>query len=132
MPFTPMDHRGDPRKALAEKIGDISEVELFNNQVLVAVYIRPNKTASGIYLSDSTRDEDRFQGKVGLVLKMGPAAFVDPDNKWFVGANVKVGDWVVIRASDGWSLTINSKDGLCRMIDDIQIRAKIDHPDRVY
>ena len=67
-----MEHDQDPASALMKELGDIGKVEIFNNQVLVAVYIRPNKTKSGLYLSDKTTDEDRYQGKVGL-LEIGRA-----------------------------------------------------------
>ena len=113
-----------------DSIGDISSVEIFNNQILVAVYVRPQKTKSGIYLSDQSREEDKIQGKVGLVVKKGPSAFVDEANEWFKDVSVEVNDWVVFRPSDGWSITVNNV--LCRMIDDTAIRGKVDAPDRVW
>jgi co-chaperonin GroES (HSP10) len=96
----------------------------------VAVYIRPEKTKSGIILSDKTRDEDRYQSKVGLIVKKGPSAFVDDDGKWFSGLDVNEGDWIVFRPSDGWNITVNGT--LCRMLDDMSIRARISHPDQVW
>jgi co-chaperonin GroES (HSP10) len=130
MPFMIMDHAVDPKQKLLEDIGDISSVEIFNNQILVAVYVRPQKTKSGIYLSDQSREEDKIQGKVGLVVKKGPSAFVDEANEWFKDVSVEVNDWVVFRPSDGWSITVNNV--LCRMIDDTAIRGKVDAPDRVW
>lgn len=130
MPFMIMDHAVDPKQKLLEDLGDLSTVEIFNNQLLVAVYIRPNKTKSGIYLSDQSREEDKVQGKVGLVVKKGPSAFVDDGNEWFKDISVEVNDWVVFRPSDGWSITVNNV--LCRMIDDTAIRGKVDVPDRVW
>lgn len=130
MPFMIMDHAVDPRQKLRDDIGDISEVELFNNQVLCAVYIRPNKTKSGIILSDYTTDEDKVQSKVGLVLKKGAGAFVDENNTWFNGVDVEENDWIFFRPSDGWSITINNV--LCRILDDINIRGRVDRPDRVW
>lgn len=130
MPFMIMDHAVDPKQKLLEDIGDISNVEIFNNQILVAVYIRPNKTKSGIYLSDQSREEDKVQGKVGLVVKKGPSAFVDEANEWFKDVSVEVNDWVVFRPSDGWGITVNNV--LCRMIDDTAVRGKVDVPDRVW
>jgi co-chaperonin GroES (HSP10) len=111
-------------------MGDISSVEVFNNQVLVAVYIRPQKTKSGIILTSQTTDEDRYQSKVGLVVKMGPQAFQDNSGQWFSGLEIKEGDWIVFRPSDGWSITVNNV--LCRMIDDVNIKGRIDQPDRVW
>ena len=125
-----MAHDKDPREALMKEVGDLSGVEIFNMQVLVAVYIRPEKTKSGIILSDKTRDEDRFQSKVGLIVKKGPSAFVDEDGKWFSGLDIKEGDWIVFRPSDGWNVTVNGT--LCRMLDDMSIRGRISHPDQVW
>lgn len=130
MPFMIMDHATDPKQKLLDDIGDISAFEIFNNQILVAVYIRPNKTKSGIYLSDQSREEDKVQGKVGLVVKKGPAAFVDETSEWFKDISVEVNDWVVFRPSDGWSITVNNV--LCRIIDDTAVRGKVDAPDRVW
>lgn len=130
MPFMTMSHDEDPREKLMRELGDLSSVEVFNTQILVAVYIRPQKTKSGIYLTDKTTEEDRYQSKVGLVLKKGPSAFIDDNNQWFKNVDVEVGDWIVHRPSDGWSITINGV--LCRMLEDTSIKGKIDGPDRVW
>jgi len=130
MPAMQMDHAKDPKETLLKEIGDISKMEVFNNQLLVAVYIRPQKTKSGIYLTDKTTEEDRFQSKVGLVLKKGPSAFDDSTGEWFSGMEIEENDWIVFRPSDGWSITVNNV--LCRMIDDVNIKGRVDHPDRVW
>jgi len=125
-------HDIDPKITLKESVGDISNVEIFNNQVLVAVYIRPNKTKLGgkdFYLTDNVVDEDRFQGKVGLLLKKGSTAFVESDG-WFVNTTFELDDWLVFKPSDGWSLTVNGV--LCRIIEDINVRGRVDTPDRVW
>lgn len=125
-----MLHEADPKEMLLKELGDISKVELLNTQVLVAVYIRPEKTKGGIIMAAKARDEDRHQSKVGLILKTGPSAFVDEDGKWFSDLDLKAGDWIVFRPSDGWNVTVNGI--LCRMFDDTAIRARIPHPDSVY
>jgi co-chaperonin GroES (HSP10) len=125
-----MEHPVDPAEVLKKEIGDTSNVEVFNNQILVAVYIRPQKTKSGIFLTEKTTDEDRYQSKVGLVIKRGPEAFNDESGIWFSDTEIKEGEWVVFRPSDGWSITVNNV--LCRMIDDVNVRARIDQPDRVW
>jgi len=130
MPFMVMDHSTDPKQTLKKEVGNVDNVEVFNNQVLVAVYTRPEKTKSGIYLTSGTRDEDKIQGKVGLVLKKGPQAFVDPSNNWFEGIDISLDDWVFFRPSDGWSVTINNV--VCRMLDDTNIRGRIQAPDQVW
>jgi co-chaperonin GroES (HSP10) len=130
MPYMQMDHETDPALSLKKDLGDISDVEVFNNQILVAVYIRPQKTRSGIILTDKTTDEDRYQSKVGLVVKTGPQAFLDKSGEWFKGISIEEDDWIVFRPSDGWSIVVNNV--LCRMIDDVNIKGRISHPDQVW
>lgn len=129
----------DEAKKYFELAGPLEDIEVFNNQVLVAVYIRPEKTAGGILLHDMTKTEDRFQSKAGVILKMGPSAFLDDNGQWFQGVKFNAGDWVIYRVSDGWSLELHRRDKnnapvkvLCRLLDDIAIRARISHPQRVY
>lgn len=138
MPAREMVHEVDPRAALWAQIGDIGDIEVFQNQVLVAVYVRPERTKSGIILTQTNRDEDRSQGKVGLVLKLGPFAFaIDPDkDQWFGDLRrggpeeVKVGDWVYFWASDGRAIQVNQQ--LCRIVEDTRIRGRVQHPDQVW
>ncbi len=130
MPHVPMLHDVDPTAKLLSEIGDISGLEIFNNQVLVAVYIRPTKTKSGIYFADKTIDEDRHQSKVGLIVKKGPTAFDDPNGEWFQNESFEEKDWVVFRPSDGWPITVNNV--LCRILQDVQVRGRVTHPDLVY
>jgi len=130
MPYRPMKHNIDPKKILLDEMGDISNVDIYNNQVLVAVYLRPEQTGSGIFLPEKNRDEDRYQGKVGLVLKLGPNAFGETNDNFFNGVDVKLSDWVYFKPSDGWSITVHGV--LCRILDDSSVRGKIDAPDVVW
>lgn len=130
MPAALMVHEKDPKAELLSAVGDLSQIEIMHNQILVAVYIRPEKTKSGIYLTSNTRDEDRYQGKAGLVLKKGPLAFVDDDANKFHGQNVEVGDWVFYRVSDGFQVMINGR--LCRLLEEVHIKGKIPSPDVVF
>ena len=125
-----MLHEGNPMDAILKEVGDLSGFELMNTQVLVAVYIRPEKTKGGIIMTSKSRDEDRYQSKVGLILKTGPSAFVDDEGKWFSGLSLGPKDWIVFRPSDGWNVTVNGV--LCRMFDDTAVRMRIPHPDSVY
>ena len=122
-----MVHAVDPREELMAALGDLSDIKIFNNYILVAVYKRPERLASGLFISDVTRKEDDYQGKVGLVVKKGPLAFEDDDRTSFRGQNVDVGDWIAFRVSDGWSLEVNGV--MCRMLQDIQIRLRLPAPD---
>lgn len=130
MPPMIMLHETDPKEALLADIGDLSEFEVFHNDIIVAVYLRPEKTKSGIFLTDAHRDEDKYQSKLGLVVKMGPDAFVDDSGTWFQGVNIKVGDWVWHRPSDGFSLTVNKV--LCRSLKDTSVRGTVQSPDMIW
>jgi len=130
MPPMIMQHEVDPKSKLLAELGDLSSVELFNNQILVATYIRPQKTKSGIYLTDKTTDEDKFQSKVGLLVQTGPSAFEHNDEGWFLGEEFELNDWLVFRPSDGWSITIHGV--LCRILSDTQVKGRVQNPDEVW
>lgn len=130
MPHMVMTHDTDPKENLLNELGNIGEFEICNNQVLCAVYVRPQKTKSGIYLTSQTVDEDKIQGKVGLIVKTGPDAFTDDSGVWFKNMDWKLHDWAVFRPSDGWSVTVNGV--LCRILDDTDIRGRVQHPDQVW
>jgi len=129
MPHMPRRHDEDPTQKLLDQLGDISEIELFHNQVLLAVYLRPEKTKSGLILTADHLDEDKYQSKVGLLVKRGPLAF-EQDGNWFTGMTFQDHEWLIFRPSDGWSITVNGV--LCRIFDDISIKGRAPHPDSVY
>lgn len=138
MPAMEYEHEVDPKQAILDKIGDLEGVEVFGSDVLVALYIPPQRTKSGLIIADATREESRWQGKAGLIIKMGNTAYTDEDGNKF--RDLAVGEWVVFRPSDGWPFQVNtgksriSRDNVvdCRVVTDINIRARISHPDLVY
>jgi len=142
MPALAFVHEEDPKQIIFRNAGDLGDIEIMNNQVLIGLYTRPSelKTAGGILITHKTTDEDRFQTKVGVILKMGHAAFEDPAEQWFGGLKFEVGDWVSFRASDGWSVNLFSQDAktgkkqeqLCRLMDDTAVKMRVSHPDRIY
>lgn len=125
-----MEHEEDPKAKILAEVGSLDSVQLFNNEVLVGVYLRPQKTKSGLYLSDKTTDEDRFQSKVGLLLKTGPKAFEPNAEGWFEGEEFLLNDWLVFRPSDGWAITVHGV--LCRIMKDVQIKGRVQNPDEVW
>lgn len=131
MPFMVMQHEVDPKEAIYKNVGEYLEnIEVFNNQILVATYMRPEKTKGGIYITEKNRGEDQWQSKIGLVVKMGPTAFKDTSGEWFKDVNIQINDWVILRPSDGWNITINSAP--FRMIEDIHIKGRVSNPDFVW
>lgn len=130
MPAMRMAHEIDPAKVIRDKVGNLKDFTIFGNYVLIGIYERPTQTKSGIFLSDQTRNEDRHQGKAGLVLKKGPTAFVSDAHYDFKDSNVSEGDWVAIFVSDGRQIVINGQ--LARLVEDQHIRLKIPAPDVVF
>ncbi len=120
----------DPKQALMDAVGDLSGFDIFHNQILVAIYVRPEKTSGGIIRPEGNVGEDEYQGKVGLVVKKGPTAFLNTEEEDFQGQNVEVGDWVVFRVGDGWQLTI--RDTACRILSDRTIRMRIKNPGDIF
>lgn len=108
----------------------IDGVHIYNNHILVAVYRRPGVSPGGIIYTDKTLDEDKWQGKVGLVVAKGPLAFKDDGRTKFEGQNVQVGDWVLFRVNDTSAISIAGMH--CRMLEDIHIRGVIDTPAIIY
>jgi hypothetical protein len=125
-------HLEDPKAAIWNAVGkDLDDVEPMNQQILVAIYIQPaTKTMGGLEIPQEAVDEDRFQGKVGMVLKKGPRAFVDADGVRFYGQNVEPGDWVAFRPSDSMKVTVGARE--CRLLPDVFIKMKLAQPDAVW
>jgi co-chaperonin GroES (HSP10) len=129
--------RNDPKQAVLDAVGDISGIEPAHNLVMVATYVRPAMTQGGIIIPDNSMAEDRFQGKVGLVLALGPLAFVDDNVARFGGFKPEVGEWVLFRPSDGWEIfkvdQSTGRDGTsCKFLEDSQIRGRLADPTLVY
>jgi hypothetical protein len=139
MPAMEMLHEVDPKQAILDKVKEVlPQIDVFGSDCLVAIYRRPQRTKSGLWISDATAEEDRYQGKVGLLLKLGPYAFTDEDGSKF--RDIEEFQWVAIRPSDGWPIALNSmqsnisRDNTidCRVVTDINIRCRVAHPDLVY
>ena len=62
-------------KLIADLLPQVRKMKLQRNECLVATYISSHRTKGGIIIPGKTQDEDRYQGKVGLLLACGPAAF---------------------------------------------------------
>jgi hypothetical protein len=123
----------------------MTEYKVLHNKVLVATYIPPPRIMRGpngeavqFHVSDKAQLDDRFQGKCGLVLKMGPLAFKDDNTVKFGGEKLEVGDWAIYRPSDGTEMFIRDRlgganDGISvRVIDDTLIMGSVDDPSLIY
>lgn len=115
---------------IKESLGDLSGLSIMHNQILVGIWMRPEKTAGGIILTEKTVEEDKWQGKVGLVMAKGPLAFINDGANDFHGQDVEVGDWVIYRVSDGFSIDINGTH--CRLLEDVHIKGRVSDPTVIY
>lgn len=124
----------DFRDVVMRALGDLSDFHVLGTDVLVATYIAPKKTAGGIILTDKGVDEDRWQGKVGLVIKMGEDAFkysYQANGAYeYQGKKPQVGDYVAFHTSDTRELGIRGVS--CRTIDASLIRMIVPSPDDIY
>jgi co-chaperonin GroES (HSP10) len=121
----------DPRQAILDLIAPaLPKIDVLYNRVMVATYIRPEKTKGGIIRPDSNKGEDQWQGKVGLVVKVGTHAFDDDEENAFKGVKAKIGDWVVYKVGDAWEVMVNGKEQMtCRFVRDTAIIAKVTDPE---
>lgn len=119
----------NPKMDILKMVGDLSGVTVMFNMVLIGTFIRSEKVGS-IIRPDANIAEDVWQGKAGLVLKLGPNAFVDDENDSFFGQKVEPGEWVAYKVGDAWSLNINGYP--CRLVRDSSIKLKINDPNMVF
>lgn len=130
----------DQRDAILSAVTEaVAGIDVMRNRVLIATYVIPEKTSGGIIRIDKTLEESRYQGKVGLILKKGPAAFKFDSqmDKEFPSVEPAVGDWVFYRAADTWECGIamdgDRANGIsCRYIYDDLIVGRIANPDAIY
>jgi co-chaperonin GroES (HSP10) len=119
------------KAAILAAVGDLSNVKVPLNRILIAIFVRGEKVGS-IIIPDKTRDEDVYQGVAGLVVKMGPhcyevnkeIAFTDEDR-------CKVGDWVMFRRGEGFRTRIWGRE--CVMMESERgVKMVIPRPDMVF
>jgi len=114
------------KAAIKAKVGTLDGVDVLFNRILVATYVRSNMTRGGIILTGNNLEEDVWQGKVGLVLKVGPDAFKDDDSFSFYGQSADIGEWIVFKPGDGYQVGIG--DWPCRMVRDTAVLMKVKNP----
>ena len=138
----------EQRKLILDKLNAdvLAQVELIGADVLVATYIEPEKTASGIYLPNQRTGESIYQGKAGLVLRVSQDAFLYRDGFSYFPkhphededdyearvrrSTPKPGDWVIYRVTDAWNIQVNGVD--CRIMPDSRIKGRVQDPDLIW
>lgn len=116
----------NPFQEILKKVGDLSDIVVMYNMVLLASYVGPEKTKGGIIRPNATVEEDIWQGKTGMVLKLGPDAFQDDDDTSFNGQSAEIGEWVVFKLGDAWKLQV--RDWPCLLVRDSSIKMKVTDP----
>lgn len=123
-------HEIDPAKEIFDAVGDISGFHVGPARVLLALYERPEKIGS-IIRPDKTKEEDEWQCKACLVLKLGANAFADDEANDFGGFKANVGDWVMVRMNDGRRVDVCGPGGngqKCFIIKDVHIAMVVPEP----
>lgn len=152
-------HDVDPKQEIVRDSAELlGSFHIRPYDVLLVMYQRElisgdKRLRSGIFLPDNgqgTMREDSYQGKVGLVMKVGASAFTDePDTvdeetgKVIVGKHTwkgflpKVGDWVVVNVGDTFGFELPKLPWLpsgrkVRIVDENLVRAIVPEPDVVW
>jgi hypothetical protein len=135
-------------RLLADLLPRVEAMDLQRNRCLVASYVKPNITPGGIIIPAKTGEEDRWQGKVGLLIKTGPSAFhfdevvayAEADGSSYEAARIEFGlpregDWVAYRTSETHEIGIEVEAGVyasCRIIHDDSVIMRLDDPRAIY
>ena len=125
----------DPADVIMARVRDeLQKIPaIFGPRVLIALAPSRGRSAGGIIFTDKLKDEGRFQGKAGLVLKLGHDAFKYhpryPQYDW-EGPKPEVGSWVAFFNSDSREIGIGGI--ACRYIWDSDLLSLITEPEAVY
>lgn len=130
-PVQPKHYMVDPKVEAAKefkRLGSFLDgVEIAYNDILVAKYV-PSMIGS-LIAAEKTQQEQRWQGKCGLVLKFGPTAADD-------GFKYEVGDWVYYRSSDGSEIGIKCENDpqimMCLILSPAHVIGRVSNPDLLW
>ena len=108
-----VDHKEAEHEVLG-MTGDVDGIEIFGQQVLIGVYIRPIMSGGNnlIITLGKQQKEDIYQGKVGLVLKVGPRAFGKEQLADFNGRLPARGDWVYFNVNEAFEMSVKGPGAL--------------------
>lgn len=87
---------------LASKVG----VRVFGPDYLIAIYERSGQYTGGKILVPDSYLEDKVQGKIGLVVGIGPLCKGPEYEDWFNGHPPQLGDWVMTSVRDGLTFIV--------------------------
>lgn len=114
-------------------------IEITGPDILLAVYDRSGQYSAGKILVPPAYMEDKIQGKVAMVMGIGPLCELnetDPNARdhaeymnWFRGRPPRVGDWWVTSIRDG--LTFLVGDVVMKLVEWRYLRMRTAEPDLV-
>lgn len=124
-------HEEDPAAVIMRDIeGYLDNFQITGKDILAIVYQRGEvKTKGGILTPKGYTDrEDRFQGKAGLVVKIGP--LVHEERAWFGDCLPEVGDWIMFDINTTFPFLLGKSTA--RLVEARFIRGIIPRPDMIY
>jgi co-chaperonin GroES (HSP10) len=125
-------HKTDPKEDILHDVGHlVPHFQPIAAGVFIVMYERGNQkgggevtTQGGIIVPSTATGalaEDKYQGKVGLVMALGPIAFEeDASHKWG-NAVPQVGDWVMISVGDTYSFDLPGPRR-ARLVEDVNVK----------
>ena len=121
---------GDERARMLELLHNgPATITAVGHEIVSVVWIRPEKTKGNILLPDALREEDVWQGKVSLVVEMGPDCYRPDAIQTAKTPRCKVGDWIITNPLAGQKLQVNN--AIVRIIHDDQVEAVVNGPQGV-
>lgn len=125
------DYAKDPFNTIREFVEPFLPMVLVGPaKLLVATYRQPERTAGGLIKTTKYREEDKYQGVVGLVLKKGPLVFEDDSRLRFGGFKVGEWTWVIFKPENGHATELRGLH--CRIIEDVNIVAMVEDPELLW
>lgn len=122
-------HEKDPKQVIWDALdGWLDRIQPTSGDCVVCVYERPEKMKSGLYMPETASrvTEDKFQGVVGLLVKVGPE-FGKHRKALGLDEMPKVGTWVAFRTQDCIAFTLGSR--AMRLLEGQFIRMVLADPD---
>lgn len=123
----------DPAAAIRLKVvNHLGGIEIGGEDLLVGIFIpdKDAKTSGGLLLPESYRNEYRWQGTAGLVLKVGPLAYKTEKTENWYAEPPKVGDWIMFDVKTGHSLLLGGQP--CRLVPAMYVLGKLTDPMLVF
>jgi len=111
-------------------MSDLKLPEPTGYRILIAIPKRDeNFRDSKILIAESERKKEEIASILGLVIKLGPSAYQDPD-KFPDGPWCKEGDFIIMRSYSGTRFKVTTPDGdqEFRLINDDTVEAVVADP----